>query len=40
MTQFPHISDELRMEMLAPQPSRVRVVIDTDAANGCRNRCR
>lgn len=26
------------MEMLAPQPGRVRVVIDTDTANGCRNR--
>ena len=33
MTQFPHISDERRMEMLAPQPGRVRVLIDTDAAN-------
>ena len=33
MTKFPYISDERRMEMLAPQPGRVRVVIDTDAAN-------
>ena len=33
MTRFPYISDERRMEMLAPQPRRVRVVIDTDAAN-------
>ena len=30
---FPYISDERRMEMLSPQPGRVRVVIDTDAAN-------
>ena len=30
---FPHISDDRRKEMLAPQPGRVRVVIDTDAAN-------
>ena len=33
MTKFPYISDERRREMLAPQPGRVRVVIDTDAAN-------
>ena len=33
MRQFPYISDERRMEMLAPQPGRVRVLIDTDAAN-------
>ena len=33
MTRFPEISDERRKEMLAPQPGRVRVVIDTDAAN-------
>ena len=32
MTQFPYISDERLMEMLAPQPGRVRVLIDTDAA--------
>ena len=30
---FPYISDERRKEMLTPQPGRVRVVIDTDAAN-------
>ena len=30
---FPDISDERRKEMLAPQPGRVRVVIDTDMAN-------
>ena len=36
MTRFPYVSDDQRMEMLAPQPGRVRVVIDTDAANGCR----
>ena len=33
MRKFPYISDQRRREMLAPQPSRVRVVIDTDAAN-------
>ena len=33
MPKFPEISDERRKEMLAPQPGRVRVVIDTDAAN-------
>ena len=33
MARFPYISDERRKEMLAPQPGRVRVVIDTDAAN-------
>ena len=33
MTRFPEISDERRKGMLAPQPGRVRVVIDTDAAN-------
>ncbi len=33
MTRFPNISDERRKEMLSPQPGRVRVVIDTDAAN-------
>ena len=33
MTKFPYIGDERRKEMLAPQPDRVRVVIDTDAAN-------
>ena len=33
MTKFPYISDERRKEMLAPRPGRVRVVIDTDAAN-------
>ena len=33
MTRFPKISDERRREMLAPQPGRARVVIDTDAAN-------
>ena len=33
MTEFPHISDDRRREMLAPQAGRVRVLIDTDAAN-------
>ncbi len=33
MVEFPHISDERRKEMLTPQPGRVRVVVDTDAAN-------
>lgn len=32
-TKFPMVSAERRDQMLAPQPDRVRVLIDTDAAN-------
>ena len=33
MTTFPTVSDDRRLEMLTPHPGRVRVLIDTDAAN-------
>ncbi len=33
MTIFPLVSDDRRLEMLTPEPEKVRVLIDTDAAN-------
>jgi purine nucleosidase len=33
MTTFPTVSDDRRLEMLTPPPDKVRVLIDTDAAN-------
>ena len=33
MQTFPYISDELRKEMLAPQHSRLRKIVDTHAAS-------